>query len=125
MADVPVGNGSGTVAVSTLPANCVTPTPTGYSGLSTGGSLTVNVSVSCTPTTGNLTVTVTEPEGVTAGATVTAPNGTLFNVSGTQTLTGLVPGLYTITAPTSTVVPGPIVNSVYISAVSGNPATVT
>jgi sugar lactone lactonase YvrE len=125
VADVPVGTGGGTVAVGGLPANCVTPAAVSYSGLTSGGSVTANVAVSCTPTTGNLTVTVTEPVGVTAGATVTAPNGTLYNVSGTETLTGLAAGVYTVTAPTSTVVPGTIVNSVYTSAVTGSPATVT
>jgi sugar lactone lactonase YvrE len=122
--DVPVSTGGGTVSVSGLPPNCTTPSPVSYTGLLTGGSVTANVSVTCTPTTGNLTVTVTEPVGVTAGATVTTPNGTLYNVSGTATLTGLAPGIYTVTAPTSTVVPGAIVNSVYISAVTGSPVTV-
>lgn len=123
--NVPVGGGGGTVGVSSLPANCSTPASVSYAGMVSGGTVTTNVAVSCTPTTGNLTITLTEPAGLDAGATVIAPDGTAYSIHTTQTLAGLAPGSYGIFAPTSVVVPGSIVNSVYVSSISGSPATVT
>lgn len=47
--NVPVGSGSGSVALSTLPAGCSNPGAGSYSGLTSGGSATVNFTVACTP----------------------------------------------------------------------------
>ena len=113
------------VAVSSLPANCTIPAPVAYTGLTIGGTVTANVAVACMATTGNLTVTLNAPNGIGADAAVVAPNGAVYTVTATQTLTGLAPGSYTITAPTSIVVPGSIVNSVYVSAITGSPVTVS
>ena len=45
---VPVGGaGTGSLALGNLPTNCVNPGPLGYSGLTDGGSITVDVTVSC------------------------------------------------------------------------------
>lgn len=44
---VPVGSGS--VAVATVPASCTVPGAQAYSGLTGGGSVTVNVTVTCSP----------------------------------------------------------------------------
>lgn len=125
VSNVPVTTGAGAVAVSSLPANCTIPAPVSYTGLTIGGTLTTNVPVTCMATTGNLTVTLNAPIGIGADAAVVAPNGAVYTVVNTQTLTGLVPGSYVVTAPTSIVVPGPIVNSVYVSAVTGSPVTVS
>ncbi len=46
---VPVGTGAGSVAVSGLPANCTAPAPGSYTGLTSGGTQTVNFTVTCTP----------------------------------------------------------------------------
>jgi hypothetical protein len=45
---VPVGTGAGSIALSGLPAQCTNPGAIPYSGLVTGGSLTVDVTVTCT-----------------------------------------------------------------------------
>lgn len=45
---VPVLGGSGSVALSNLPANCTAPAPGSYSGLTDGGSVVVDFTVSCT-----------------------------------------------------------------------------
>jgi hypothetical protein len=46
--NVPIGTGAGSVAVSGLPGNCIAPSsPASYSGLTNGGSVTVDITVSC------------------------------------------------------------------------------
>jgi hypothetical protein len=50
------------------------------------------------PQTGSLTVTVTAPVSGTPGVTVTGPSGFDATIHATQTLTGLVPGTYTVAA---------------------------
>jgi hypothetical protein len=45
---VPVGPGTGNLALGNLPTNCTNPGAVPYSGLTQGGSITVNVTVSCT-----------------------------------------------------------------------------
>ncbi|HEU4994632.1 MAG TPA: hypothetical protein VFT29_07420 [Gemmatimonadaceae bacterium] len=45
---VPVGTGAGSIALSGLPANCTNPGAQPYSGLADGGTVTVNITVSCT-----------------------------------------------------------------------------
>jgi hypothetical protein len=46
---VPVGTGAGSVSVSNLPANCTAPAAGSYTGLTSGGTQTVNFVVTCTP----------------------------------------------------------------------------
>ncbi len=65
---VPVGVGSGSVALSTLPAGCANPGAGSYSGLTNGGSATVNFTVACTPPPTGYPFTGT---AVDNGATVT------------------------------------------------------
>lgn len=46
---VPIGAaGAGSIALSNLPSNCTNPGAQPYSGLTDGGSITVNITVSCT-----------------------------------------------------------------------------
>lgn len=47
--NVPVGTGAGSVALSNLPAGCTNPGNGSYSGLTSGGTQTVNFTVACTP----------------------------------------------------------------------------
>jgi hypothetical protein len=47
--NVPVGTGAGSVALSNLPSGCTNPGPGSYSGLTSGGTQTVNFTVACTP----------------------------------------------------------------------------
>jgi hypothetical protein len=47
--NVPVGTGAGSVALSNLPAGCTNPGPGSYTGLTNGGTQTVNFTVACTP----------------------------------------------------------------------------
>jgi hypothetical protein len=44
-----VGTGAGSVALSNLPAGCTNPGPGSYTGLTSGGTQTVNFTVACTP----------------------------------------------------------------------------
>lgn len=76
---VPVSDGTGTVALANLPSNCTNPGPQGYTGLTNGGTVTLNITVTCTapPTTGTVTGTVRDQSGATvANVTVTlTPTG--------------------------------------------------
>jgi hypothetical protein len=47
-AAVPVGTGAGSIALTGLPVQCTNPGAIPYSGLVTGGSLTVNITATCT-----------------------------------------------------------------------------
>lgn len=47
--NVPVAAGTGSVSLQNLPANCTDPGAQPYSGLTDGGSVTINITVSCTP----------------------------------------------------------------------------
>jgi sugar lactone lactonase YvrE len=120
---VPVGAGSGSVAVSSLPTNCTAPSPVAYSGLTSGKTVTANVTVTCTPITGNLTITVNAPNGSTPSVSVTGPSGYTRNLSATQTLTALTPGSYSVTA---SIIVGGVCLSMYrdTALVTGSPATV-
>jgi hypothetical protein len=72
-----VPGGGGTVAVSTVPANCTTPAPASYSGVN-ANTITVNVQVTCAQTgtlMGTVTSSLTQGAGI-SGATVTVtPTG--------------------------------------------------
>jgi hypothetical protein len=46
--NVPVGTGAGSIALTGLPAQCTNPGAIPYTGLTSGGTLTVNVTVTCT-----------------------------------------------------------------------------
>lgn len=46
---VPVLSGAGAVALSSLPSGCTAPPAGSYSGLTNGGTATVNFTVACTP----------------------------------------------------------------------------
>jgi hypothetical protein len=71
--------GSGAVAVMDLPVGCATPSSLPYSGLASGGTVTVNVSVTCqTITTGSVSGTITRASdgSAIAGASLTlTPSG--------------------------------------------------
>jgi hypothetical protein len=72
VANVPVGTtGDGTVALGNLPANCTDPGPGSYSGLTNGGSVTVDFTVACTA----------PPAGYQYGVT--------WSISGTQAIATL------------------------------------
>jgi hypothetical protein len=47
--NVPVGTGAGSVALSNLPSGCTNPGPGSYTGLTSGGTQTVNFTIACTP----------------------------------------------------------------------------
>src|SRR5439155_13730761 len=64
-----------------------------------GGVVEVTFTVTCTTTTGGLTVTIAGlPAGTNAAVTVTGPNGYSQPVTQTQTLTDLAPGGYVASA---------------------------
>jgi len=76
---VPVLAGAGSIAVGNLPANCTAPAPTAYSGLTSGGTVTANITVTCTPapTFGTIAGTVTSSlgGGVAGASVVVTPTG--------------------------------------------------
>jgi sugar lactone lactonase YvrE len=122
VASVPVGKG--TVSVASLPSTCTAPSPTSYTGLVGGKSDTVNVTVTCVPPTGTLSVTITAPLGVTPSVTVTGPNGYTKSLSASQALSGLALGSYTITGATVTQ-SAAIVATIDTAAVSSPSKTVS
>jgi sugar lactone lactonase YvrE len=77
--------------------------------------------------TGSLTVNVIQTVGITPSVKVTGPGGYSNSLQGTQTLTGLTPGSYTITASgggsgrTGNI----IVSAIDTLVIIGSPATVT
>jgi large repetitive protein len=74
-----VPDGSGSVALSNVPANCTPPSPASYSGLTGGGTVTVNVTVTCT----EIAITSGTPPNGTLGA----PYGSVHTILG-DTVTG-------------------------------------
>ncbi len=79
IANVPVGAATGSITLTDLPVGCATPSSLPYSGLTAGGTVTVDITVTCqTITTGAVSGTVTRSPGgaVIAGATLTlTPTG--------------------------------------------------
>jgi hypothetical protein len=66
--NVPVGTGAGSVALSNLPSGCTNPGDGSYTGLTAGGTQTVNFTVACTAPPAGYPLTLT---AVDNGATVT------------------------------------------------------
>jgi|GEM_PF-713220 len=98
-----------------------------YNGAVTGSPATVSSgtvaqsSVTYAVVPGSLQITVSGlPAGVSAGITVSGPNGFSVAVSSTTTLNNLAPGSYSTSA--SPVTSGP---ATYNGVVSGSPATVS
>ena len=92
--------GSYSVDASTVSSGGQTyvPSPTSQTKTVNIGS-TSTASVAYVGTTGSLAITVNGlPGGVNAGITVTGPGGYNHAVTGTTTLSGLVPGSYTVAA---------------------------
>jgi len=75
----PVLAGTGSITVGNLPANCTAPAPTPYSGLTSGGTVTANINVTCTPapTFGTIAGTVTSSlgGGIANASIVVTPTG--------------------------------------------------
>ena len=67
---VPVGTGAGSVALSNLPAGCTDPGPGSYTGLTSGGTQSVNFTVACTPPPAGYAFSISF--GAVAGGQVTA-----------------------------------------------------
>lgn len=109
-----VSAGDGTVSIDGIPEGCSAPTPSGYSGLTGGSRVTVNVTVSCNAPTGTIVGTVTSSlGGPVSGATIAVtPTGlaTLSTVTtsslGSYTVSNVPVGNGTGTVATSGVPPG-------------------
>jgi hypothetical protein len=97
--------GAHTVTLSGLASNCgVTGGENPRSVTIAGAEATTEFVVSCTSTTGSLTVTISGlPTGTAAAVTVTGPNGYSQAVTATSTLTDLTPGPYVLTSGPVTV----------------------
>jgi hypothetical protein len=86
-----------TAAGVTSGATAYTPTPLSQIRSVTAGA-SVSASVAYAATTGSLNIGVTGLSGVAAAITVTGPNSYTRALTGSQVLSGLVPGSYTVTA---------------------------
>jgi hypothetical protein len=96
------GLAPGSYAVSaaavTSGATTYNPTPTGQTASVTSGA-TASAGVSYAMVTGALSVTVSSlPSGVAASITVSGPGGFVQTLTASQTLSGLVPGSYAVSA---------------------------
>ncbi len=111
-ADISVGSDSYTAAISGSPAQ-----------VTAGGTAEIDVTYSkvvVAPTTGSLEIDISGlPSGLNAAVTINGPGGYMHKLTGPDTLTGLTPGSYSITA--SNVSNG----TTYTAVVTGSPATVT
>lgn len=76
---VPVGAGTGSLALGNLPAGCTNPGPQAYAGLTNGGTATVDVTVACTPPPAGYAYSATwGPVGTTVTLTMSI-NMSTFN----------------------------------------------
>lgn len=92
--------GDHTVQLGGLAANCPVQGDNPRTvTIAAGGTASTEFIVTCVPTTGSLTVTVTGlPAGTSAAVTVTGPGGFSRAITATATLADLAPGGYTVTA---------------------------
>jgi hypothetical protein len=95
-----VAAGTRAVRLRGMAANCALGGENPRSvAVTAGGTAELTFALACTATTGGLTVTITGlPAGTEAAVGVTGPGGFSEAVPATRTLTGLVPGSYTIRA---------------------------
>lgn len=101
--------GGYTVTATSVTAGADTwaPSPATKNYVVGAGTTPVSAVVSYARTTANLTVTISGlPAGTNGDVTVTGPNSFAQALGGTQTLTQLVPGSYTITAAPVTATAG-------------------
>ncbi len=96
-----VPDGSGSVAVSSLPPNCAAPSPAGYSGLVGSDTEMVNIAVTCTPPGAPFGTVTGHVTGSTAGirfivfltpAGDSAFTGVRTDTSGAYTISGVPVG---------------------------------
>ena len=114
--------GSYTVAAASVSSGgqTYTPSPVSQAAAVTAGA-TASATVNYAGNSGNLAVTVTGlPGGVVAAVTVTGPGAFSQSLTGTQTLTGLTAGTYTIVATNVT-----SAGIVYLAGPASQPATVS
>jgi hypothetical protein len=93
-------SGAHAVLLGGVAANCAVQGPNPRNATITAGQVTpLAFAVECSPVTGSLTVRVAGlPSGVDAAVTVTGPGSYSEQVTATETLAGLTPGQYTVSA---------------------------
>ncbi len=85
----------------------------------------VSCSSSTSPPAATIKVAINAPSGVTVTATLKGPQGFTRTLTQTLAYTQLVPGTYTVTAVVSPPAQSsPIVDTVFVSSVSGSPAQI-
>jgi hypothetical protein len=125
-----IGTGLHTVELSGVAPNCqVTGDHPLGAVVDPGQTVRVSFAINCVPTAGGLTVTVSGlPNGTAAAVTVSGPNNFSASLTGTGSLTGLVPGSYAVAA-TNVVVAGttytPSIGRPTLDVVAGGMAAVT
>jgi hypothetical protein len=97
--------GAHSIQLAGMAANChVSGASTRNVSVAQGQTATVAFTITCSATTGGLTVTVNGlPAGTAAAITVAGPAGFSQAVTGSTTLTGLAPGNYTVTSAQVTI----------------------
>ncbi|MBA3346778.1 MAG: hypothetical protein H0T44_15995, partial [Gemmatimonadales bacterium] len=90
--------GAHTVLLGDLEANCTVQENPLEVTVAAAQTVSATFNVTCTATTGSLTVTITGlPDGTAAAVTVVSPNNFSQGVTETETLSDLQPGLYEVT----------------------------
>jgi hypothetical protein len=122
---VAVGAGTGAITLGSLPANCTNPGSTPYSGLTSGGTVTVNITVTCTapPQVGTVTGTISSSAGgpISGASVAIGALNVNTNASGVYTLTNVPVPSGTVNATAS----GCTANSApYSGLTSGGTVTV-
>jgi hypothetical protein len=124
--------GSYTISAGTVSSGgfSYAPSPASQSKTVTSGT-TVTGAVVYAASAGNLILTIGGlPGGVLANVSVTGPGGYSKSLTASQTLTGLVPGSYTVTGTAvvsggTTYTPSPAVQAISVSAGASAPAAVS
>jgi hypothetical protein len=93
--NVPLGGGA--VAVSNLPSGCTTPAATSYSGVTAGGTVTVNIAVTCTSSGGQAVLFAISKNNTVFGFTAAQLTGTGSVTPAVSFLTGNAASGYGIT----------------------------
>lgn len=129
---VPVGSYTVTAAAITSGGNSFVGSPASQSVIVVSAGSTATASVTYSQSTGSLALAVLGlPGGTTGVVTITGPGSFSRSLVGTTTLTGLVPGSYTVSASNvsvggTTYVAAPATQTVFVTTSStAAPATVT
>ncbi|HZS59885.1 MAG TPA: hypothetical protein VFA43_11495 [Gemmatimonadaceae bacterium] len=92
-----IATNGGTITLSNIPSNCVTPTPISYTGVATGGPVSQSITLQCSAAAAAITGTLTSSQGgsLAGVSVVVTPHGqnampaVTTNSAGVYTVTGV------------------------------------